>query len=65
MICGLCGDPLMKKKMVNLKRIFGLVAAFALISPLIITIVLLFKDFSNEKLPKNSDLLVEINLFND
>ena len=55
----------MKKKMMNLKRIFGLVAAFALISPLIITIVLLFKDFSNEKLPKNSDLLVEINLFND
>ncbi len=58
MICGLCGDPLVKKPLLNSRRIIGAVAASAFLAPLLIMIIFIIKDFSNEKLPNNSDSLV-------
>ena len=58
MICGLCGDPLVKKPLLNSRRIIGVVAAFAFLAPLLIMIIFVIKDFSREKLPNNSDSLV-------
>ena len=54
MICGLCGEPLIKKPLINLIQIVGLVAVSAFLTPLIIMIVFVAKDFTNEKLPNNS-----------
>ena len=58
LICGLCGDPLVKKSLLNSRRIIGVVVAFAFLAPLVILIILVVNDFSKEKLPNNSDSLV-------
>ena len=58
MICGLCGDPLVKKPLLNSRRIIGAVAASAFLAPLLIMIIFVINDFSKEKLPNNSDSLV-------
>ena len=54
LICGQCGDPLIKKPLVNLRQVFGLIAVLAFISPLLIMIFFVIKDFTDEKLPSNS-----------
>ena len=58
LVCGLCGDPLIKKPLLNSRRIIGVLAASAFLSPLLIMIVLVINDFTNEKLPNNSESLV-------
>ena len=58
LICGLCGDPLIKKPLVNSTRIFGLVAVAAFLAPLLIMIVFIIKDVTKEQIPKNSESLV-------
>ena len=58
LICGLCGAPLVKKSLLNSRRIIGAVAASAFLAPLVIMIVFVIKDFSKEKLPNNADSLV-------
>ena len=58
LICGLCGDPLVKKSLLTSRRIIGAVAASAFLAPLVIMIIFVFKDFSKEKLPNNSDSFV-------
>ena len=58
LICGLCGDPLVKKSLLNSRRIIGAVAASAFLAPLVIMIIFVIKDISKEKLPTNSDSLV-------
>ena len=58
LICGLCGDPLVKKPLLNSRRIIGAVAASAFLAPLVIMIIFVIQDFSKEKLPNNSDSLV-------
>ena len=58
LICGLCGDPLVKKPIINSRRIIGAVAAFAFLTPLVIMIIFVIKDFSKEKLQNSSDSLV-------
>ena len=60
LICGLCGDPLLKKPILNLKSIIGLLAVTAFISPLLIMIIFLLRGFNNEKLQNNSELIVLI-----
>ena len=62
LICGLCGDPLVKKSLLNSRRIFGAVTASAFLAPLVIMIIFVIKDFSKEKLPNNSDSLVLITI---
>ncbi|WP_269624900.1 hypothetical protein [Prochlorococcus marinus] len=56
-ICGLCGDPLVKKPLLNSRRIIGIVAASAFLAPLLIMIIFVFKDFTNEKYPSNPESL--------
>ena len=59
LICVQCGDPLIKKNILNLRRIFGGVVASAFLTPLLIMIVFVMKDFTKEKLQNNSqDLLL-------
>ena len=58
LICGLCGDPLIKKPLLNSRRIIGVVAASAFLAPLLIMIVFILQDLTDEKLPKNSESLV-------
>ena len=57
LICGLCGDPLIKKPLLNSRRIIGVVAAFAFLAPLLIMVVFVIKEFTKEKLPNNSESL--------
>ena len=58
LICGLCGDPLIKKSLFISRRIMGVVVASAFLAPLLIMILFLINDFSKEKLPKRSELIV-------
>ncbi len=58
LICGICGEPLIKKTLLNLRRIVGLVAISAFLAPIIIMTIFVIKDFSHEKLPNNSESLL-------
>lgn len=51
-ICGQCGDPLMKKPLINSRQIFGLIASSAFLAPLIVMIVFVIKDFTKDEIPK-------------
>ena len=56
-ICGQCGDPLMKKTLINSRQIIGLVAVSAFLAPLLIMTVFVVKDFTEKTLPNNSQSL--------
>ena len=60
MICGQCGDILMKKPLVSSKRIFGILGASAFLVPLLIMIIFVIKDLTNERHPSNSESLVQL-----
>ena len=62
LICGTCGDPLIKKPLLNSRRIIGVLAASAFLAPLLIMIFFVIDDFKKEKLPSNSDSLVLLNI---
>ena len=62
LICGQCGDPLIKKSLLNSRRIIGVVAASAFLAPLLLMIVLVINDFTKEHFPKNSESLVLLNI---
>ena len=49
LICGQCGDPLMKKPLINLRQIIGLVTATIFLLPLLLIIYSGIKDFTKEK----------------
>ena len=49
LICGQCGEPLMKKPLINLRQIFGLFTAIIFLAPLLLMIYSGIKDFTNEK----------------
>ncbi len=58
LICGLCGDPLIKKPLLISRRIIGVVAASAFLAPLLIMIIFVISNLSNEQHPTNSETLV-------
>ena len=58
LICGQCGDPLLRKPLLNSRRIIGAVVASAFLAPLIIMIIFVITDFSKERMPNNSESLV-------
>ena len=45
MVCGQCGDPLVKVPAIKLTQIFALIAAFAFIAPLLMTAFAFIQDF--------------------
>ena len=58
LICGQCGDPLIKKPFINTSQIFGLVTALSFLAPLLIMFVLTIRDFNEEKRPLNLETSV-------
>ena len=58
LICGQCGDQLIKKPLLNSRRIIGVVLASAFLAPLLIMIIFVITDFTNESLPRDSESLV-------
>ena len=52
MICGLCGDTLVKKTYIKIKQIIAIIASLSLLLPLIYTLIYLFKNQIN--LPKGN-----------
>ena len=61
-ICGLCGDPLIKKPLLNSRRIIGLVAASAFQVPYLVMIIFVIEDFAKEKYTNNSESLVLLSI---
>ena len=47
LICGLCGDTLVKKKFIKINQIIAIIASLSLILPLIYTFIILIKDPGN------------------
>ena len=47
LICGLCGDPLVKKPLIKIKQIIAIVASLSLVLPLIYTFIILIKNQVN------------------
>jgi len=47
LICGLCGDPLVKKPFIKINQIIGLIASFSLVLPLLYTFIILIKSQLN------------------
>ena len=64
LICGQCGDLLMKKQLVNVRRIFGILAASAFLAPLLIMLILVVKEFTKDKFQGNSQSFVLLTLRN-
>ena len=62
LICGHCGDPLIKKTFINSRQLFGLLAAAAFLAPLLLMIFFVIKDFTNDKFQRNSETLVFLSL---
>ena len=60
LICGLCGDPLIKKSFLNLRGIIGIVVATAFLSPLLVMISFVVADFIKEKMHNNSQSVVYV-----
>ncbi len=58
LICGHCGDALVKKNGQNSRRIIGALVALAYFTPLFIMIFFVVRDFTNERLPNNSQSIV-------
>tara|TARA_B100000700_G_scaffold296269_1_gene359964 strand:+ start:754 stop:966 length:213 start_codon:yes stop_codon:yes gene_type:complete len=60
MICGQCRDPLIKKPLVNSRQIFGFFVASAFLTPLLLMIAFVIKDFNKEKHPGNAESIVHL-----
>jgi len=58
LICGQCGDPLLKKPLLNTRKIFGFIAASAFLAPLLIMFVYVLKESFKDSQPMNSESIV-------
>ena len=47
LICGLCGDPLVKKPFIKINQIVAIIASLSLFLPLIYTLIFLIKNQIN------------------
>ena len=47
LICGLCGDPLVKKPLIKINQIIAIVVSLSLVLPLIYTFTILIKNQVN------------------
>ena len=48
LICGLCGDPLVKKPFIKINQIVAIIASLSLVLPLIYTLIFLNKNQLNQ-----------------
>tara|TARA_B100000579_G_C22013901_1_gene480791 strand:+ start:189 stop:500 length:312 start_codon:yes stop_codon:yes gene_type:complete len=58
LICGHCGDKLIKKPLISSRRIIGIVAASAFLAPLLIMVSFVIKNFTKDKFPNKSESLI-------
>ncbi len=66
MICGQCGDPLVKIPLVKPTQIFALIAAFAFITPFFLMLFGYFKDLNRPHLQETNEPIVFVqNLINN
>ena len=49
LVCGQCGDPLIKKPLLNSRRIIGILTSLAFFAPLLLMFTFVLKDFIKEK----------------
>ena len=63
LICGQCGDPLMKKTLVDYKRVFGMITTLVFLTPLLIMIILLINNFTNEKPQNNNEFFALLAIY--
>ena len=63
LICGQCGDLLIKKPLVSARRIFGIFLSSAFIAPLLIMLIFVVKDLTKKKFETNTESFVLITLF--
>ncbi len=57
LVCGLCGDPLIKLPLVKPVQIFAIIAALAFISPLIMLISILFESETNAPRQQSASII--------
>ena len=62
LICGHCGDPLIKKPLINSRRITGLFTASIFLVPLLTMIIFVINDLNKEQELNNSDNLFLLTL---
>ena len=62
-ICGQCGDPLIKKPLLNSRRIIGLIVTSAFLAPLIFMMTFVVNDLTREKIPNNYELLDQLTMY--
>ena len=55
LICAQCGDTLIKKPLINSRKIIGVVTAFIFLSPLILMMSFIIKEFGKPKPLNNSE----------
>ena len=59
LICGLCGDALVKKPFININQIVAIIASLSLILPLVYTLIFLIRNQIN---PPRRNYQANINL---
>ena len=60
LICGLCGDPLVKKPFIKINQIVAIIACLSLLLPLIYTFIYLIKNQINP--PKRNYQALKISI---
>ena len=60
LICGLCGDPLVKKPLIKINQIIAIVASLSLVLPLIYSFIFLIKNQVNPPRRNNQANIISI-----
>ena len=55
LICAQCGDTLIKKPLINSRKTIGIFTALVFLSPLIIMMSFIIKEFGKDKILNNSE----------
>ena len=60
LLCGLCGDPLVKKTFIKINQIVAIIATLSLLLPLIYTLIFLIKNQINPSSRNNQANIISI-----
>ena len=64
LVCGLCGDPLIKKSFIDYKRIVGTITCITILAPLLIMFIFVVENSTHESPPTNYESLSLLTIFN-
>ncbi len=65
LICGQCGDELVKAPLLKITQLIGLLGASAFLLPLLLMIAFLVKDLNNQKINNSSEQIAFLFLYLD